>query len=370
MVSRPRGREHPSKACGDRGPMTRKSPLPSAPVLALLFASAALAPCPARAEDAVSPARELFVDARKLMADGRYAEACPKLEESLRLEVGVGTQFNLADCWEHIGRTASAHALFLGAAESAKAAGQSDREQVLRDRAAALEPRLSKLVIEVAATDKKLSIERDDLPLEQDSWGEAVAIDPGNHTIKARAPGKRSWERIVQVTAATTLTTVHVPELEPATPTKSEEAPVAGSRKPEAKARPLQAPALAATDVDAGPRVSYAAIAVAGIAAGALTVGTVMGLRYSNANSDAKDVCPSSHNCTLEEIQTHERLIDDAKTARAWSYAGFSVGAATLIGAGALWYLHKPRITAGVSWQAAPLVATDGCYGAALNGSF
>jgi hypothetical protein len=351
--------------------MTRSSLLPSAPILALLLASTAFAPCRARAEEPVSPARQLFLDARKLAADGKYADACPKFEESLRLELGVGTQFNLADCWEHIGRTASARALFLGAAASAKAAGQTDREQVLRDRATALEPRLSKLVIEVNATDKKLSIKRNDLPLEDDTWGKAVAIDPGKYTVTARAPGKQTWVRVVEVTAATPLITVQVPELEPLGPAKpAKPAAEQASDEPEATKPVKKAPAPAAGESERRPRPNYGAITVAGLGLGAMTVGAVMGLRYKKANDDAEVICPSSRNCSIKEIQDHDRLVDDAKTARRWSFGGFGVGALSLVGAGALWYFQRPKTTAGITWQAAPVVATDGTYGAALNGSF
>lgn len=345
--------------------MIRKSWLLPAPFLAALLAGAALAPRPAAADEAVSPAKQLFLDARKLVADGKYAEACPKFEESLRLELGVGTQFNLADCWEHIGRTASARALFLGAAASAKAAGQADREQVLRDRATALEPRLSKLVIEVVATDKKLSVKRNELPLEDDTWGKAIAIDPGKYTITARAPGKQPFEKQVEVTAGTPLVTVQVPELEPLEP--------APAKTPEASAEPAKkAPALppANAEADRGSGLNYRAVTVASLGLGAIAVGTVMGLRYRKANADAKDICPSNHDCTIQQIQDHDRLVDDAKSARAWSYAGFGVGALGLVGAGALWYFQRPKTSAGVSWQAAPVVAADGSYGAALSGSF
>lgn len=347
--------------------MIRKSLLLPAPFLAALLAGAVLAPGPAAAEDAVSPAKQLFLDARKLVADGKYAEACPKLEESLRLELGVGTQFNLADCWEHIGRTASARALFLGAAASAKAAGQTDREQVLRDRATALEPRLSKLVIEVLATDKKLSVKRNDLPLEDDSWGKAIAIDPGKYVITARAPGKQTFEKQVEVTAATPLVTVQVPELEPA---KAEPVGAKGeepSPKP-VKNTPARPPA--SPEADRGSGLNYRALTVASLGLGAITVGTVMGLRYRRANDDAKAICPTSRNCTIQQIQDHDRLVDDARNARRWSYAGFGVGALGLVGAGALWYFQRPKTTAGVTWQAAPVVAMDGSYGAAFSGSF
>src|SRR6516164_8031146 len=92
-------------------------------------------------------ARVLFSDARSLTAQGKYEQACPKFEESQRLDPGIGTLFNLADCWEHIGRTASAWGRFLDVAAQAKMAGQADREKVARERAAMLEPKLSRLTI-------------------------------------------------------------------------------------------------------------------------------------------------------------------------------------------------------------------------------
>jgi hypothetical protein len=308
----------------------------------------------------------LFFDARKLATEGNYAAACPKLEESLRLELGVGTQFNLADCWEHVGRTASAHALFLGAAAAAKAAGQADREQVLRDRATALEPRLSRLVIEVRSPEPKLSVKRDDLPLDDETLGKAVPVDPGKYKIKARAPGKKDWEKVVEVSAAAPVTTVEIPALEADKPALA----AVEHQTPKPQPKPL-APASPA-DSDRGGGPNYRALGLAGVGVVSLGVGAVMGIKYLGANSDAKKVCPSSHGCTVKDIQDHDRLLADARTDRAWSYAGFGVGGALLVGAGALWYFQRPQSSPAKasSLQALPVVSLDGSVGAVVGGHF
>src|SRR5215471_10148564 len=79
---------------------------------ALAIAGACLMSTPRAAaqvstEDRVA-AESLFTDARRLMQAGDYEHACPKLEASRRLEPALGTTLNLADCYDKLGRTASA----------------------------------------------------------------------------------------------------------------------------------------------------------------------------------------------------------------------------------------------------------------------
>jgi hypothetical protein len=85
-------------------------------------------------------AHALFRQGRALADGGHYTEACPKFEASLKIDVVMGTEFHLADCWEHTGRTRDAAALFAHVADEAHLAGQDDREQAARARALRLEP--------------------------------------------------------------------------------------------------------------------------------------------------------------------------------------------------------------------------------------
>ena len=77
------------------------------PLVALVIALAAFATTstPARADPAtVARAQALFDEALALMKAGKYAEACPKLEESDQLDPGMGTEYRLAECYESDGK--------------------------------------------------------------------------------------------------------------------------------------------------------------------------------------------------------------------------------------------------------------------------
>ncbi len=180
-------------------------------------------------------AQTLFYDARNLMKQGKFAEACPKFEESLRLDEGIGTRFNLADCEEHLGRLATAWAGFLEVAGKARAAKQPDREKIARQRAQAIEPRLPKLVVDVeGGAPEGFEVKRDGVLVGAAAWGTAIPVDPGQHTIVATAPGRQPWETRVQIAEAKT---AHV-----AVPRDLPAAPVATAAQPAVSAPPAAPP--------------------------------------------------------------------------------------------------------------------------------
>lgn len=166
----------------------------------------------ARADNVAAEA--LFADAKKLMDSGKFAEACPKLEESQRLDPGMGTQFHLAYCYEKVGKTASAWSLYLEVAGAAKAVGQVERERVSRASAATLEKKLSRLIIQVPAPADGIAIKRDNTDVSRVLWGTPVPIDPGEHIIVATAPNKKTWENKFTIGENAENKTVEVPAME------------------------------------------------------------------------------------------------------------------------------------------------------------
>lgn len=230
----------------------------------------------ARAQgDDVATAQVLFDDGKRLMSQGHWAEACPKLQESQRLAAAIGTEFNLADCWEHAGRLASAWAAFLDVVDQTHRRGEAPREAAARSRASSLAARLGKLTVQVppASTTQGLEVSRDGEALPPEIWGVAVPVDAGEHRIEARAPGHLPWSTRVTTTDGAGATTV-VPTLalapaatpSPTAPVSSPPAPsTAASRAP---SPPPPAPATAdhtASLVVLGAGLAFAGLGVVGV---------------------------------------------------------------------------------------------------------
>jgi serine/threonine-protein kinase len=289
--------------------------------------------------------RVLFDEARKLMGQGNYQQACQKFEESQKLDAVVGTQLNLADCWERIGRTASAWSTFLDAADRSKRAGQADREKLARSRAAALEPKLSRLTITTGDTGAEARIRRDDVTVGRAALGTAIPVDPGQHVVEATAPSKKKWSTTITVGGDGANVTVSVPALEDEAPASVAPAQAPGPAampQPEAGAVASPAPEPGKTEMQPSPGSGQriAGFVVGGVGVVGLAVGTVFALKMGSKTSDADKYC-SSGACSPADAEQHNALLGDARSARTVSIVSFATGAAAIV-AGAVLVLTAP----------------------------
>jgi hypothetical protein len=173
-------------------------------LVSLLVACGALASSVRAEADGTSTeltATALFDEGRKLMAEKRYADACPKLAESERLAPSGGTLINLAGCYEHTEQTASAWVTWRNVAARANAAGKADAEASALAHAAALEPWLAKLTIALGTEGDfaGLEVKRDGVVVGHAEFGLPIPVDPGVHVVEATGPMKKLWRQQVEV---------------------------------------------------------------------------------------------------------------------------------------------------------------------------
>ncbi|MCB9659904.1 MAG: tetratricopeptide repeat protein [Sandaracinaceae bacterium] len=215
-------------------------------------------------------AEALFREGRRLMEEGNYEEACPKFEASNRLDVAVGTLLNLGVCWEQAGRHASAWATFLEAAALAGRSGSPEREQLARQRAAELEPRLIRVRVVVERPVRGMVVNVGGRPFDDVMWSVAIPIDAGEWPVQASAPGHIPWEGSVVATGEGSVVELRVPALELAPVVEEPERPL------------TQVPVVPVTPPEPvnGLRVAGWATAAIGVA----TLGAGLGLGINAKN--------------------------------------------------------------------------------------
>ena len=281
-------------------------------------------------------AEALFDDGRKLMTAGKYAQACAKFEASQALDPGVGTSLNLADCYEKVGRTASAWAQFRETISAARRAGSNERERIARERSDALEPKLSYLTI-ITWKGQDVTVSRDGQELDGAVLSTPIPVDPGTHAIAASAPGKRAWTTDVTVRDNADRVSVSVPIL------ADEPKPLEASAATEAPAPPPTAaegatPRRETTHGGATQRtigIVAGAVGVAGIA-----TGTVFGIKAASTWSDAKSNCNPYPYCGANGKKLSEEAADSGTIATVAFIAG-----GVALAAGVVLWLAAPNDT-------------------------
>ncbi len=160
-------------------------------------------------------AEALFDRGVSLLRAKDYKEACEKLETSEKIDPAVGTLLYLGECYERLGRTASAWAVFREASSLAQAGGQADRAKTAIQRAERLEPDLAYLAVSVSpeAHTPGLTIRRGGETVKPDLLGVSIPTDPGSIRIEASAPGYATFTASVTL-AARERRALAIPELE------------------------------------------------------------------------------------------------------------------------------------------------------------
>src|SRR5262249_33778061 len=156
------------------GLRTTHRSLGSVLLIASLLAPATLVPHAALADaSSAVAARRLSFQGKELLSAGKYAEACPILQESQRLGPAAETFLQLAECYDKSGRSAAAWSKLVEAEQLAHASGQHQLARTARERASRLAPRLSNIVIEVVSPDSSpgLEVRRDNMVVNVSHWG-------------------------------------------------------------------------------------------------------------------------------------------------------------------------------------------------------
>jgi hypothetical protein len=314
----------------------------------------------ARADDRAAALR-LFQEGKALMTAGKFADACPKFAQAADLSPTPGVRLNLGDCYDKLGRTASASTAYDTALAIADRSGDKPAADLARSRLAAVKPRLSYLAVRVPpeATLPGLEVLRDGEKLPQDAWGTPLAVDPGNHEVTATAPGRQKWGTSVSVVGSGEQG-VTVPPLEPVRDTQ---ASASGSATPEAS-RP--APAMGTTEkaahgsgplAGAGGTQRTIAVVGAGLGVVGLAVGAAFGAVMLSRKSDYQQHEDASGQCRDLECQTASH---DAANAGNVATVALLAGSALFVAGATLWFTAPKEASSSPAVALLPIVGPGG----------
>ncbi|MEM1032123.1 MAG: hypothetical protein AAGN82_17365 [Myxococcota bacterium] len=289
------------------------------------------APGGANAQDAKVVAESLFREGRSAMLRRDYATACARFRESQRVDPQVGTELNLARCEEQRGRIATAWARYRAALDTLAPAGD-DRAAVARERIAALEPRLPRLVL-VAAPGAPADLvvawaASDAEVLVASAQRVGIPVDPGVTVLVARAARHAPNNIEIRVAEGERRRVVVAPgpRMQPspnADPTPSGAPPVPFGAAPSTRPPEQTPPPSSGVLTTAG--IVLSAVGGLSVVAGAVTGG--VGLARRDDGAAACD--PEARVCSAEGAAAN----DDARALLTTTTATWVAGLA-LLGAG------------------------------------
>ncbi len=313
-----------------------------AAIALLLVAVSFSVPVLGQSDAGKAAAESLFQEGKKLLDEGKHLEAAKKFQASQRLDPGIGTLLYTADAFEKAGKLASAWANFREAQDLAQLAGQQQRVEVANERAGKLEPRLSKLQIDVASNQKikGFEVKRNGEIVSDALWGNATPVDPGTYQLEASAPGYATWSKAIEVNEEGKTKAVEIPSLEKQ----------AGAEKlPTEPAMPAAARSDEVAGASTGYKVAAIGLTVVGVAG--LGVGSYFAVDAKGKNDDASANCGD----TTCSTQAAADLTSQALTSSHVATATFAVGGAALAGGVLMWLMAPSAEADDARPQARPI---------------
>ncbi|WP_437996621.1 preprotein translocase subunit TatA [Sorangium sp. So ce185] len=291
-------------------------------------------------------AQALFEQGRAAVEARDCARAIPLFRKSQETYPARGTLFNLAQCEAELGQIASATQHYK---ELLPQLEPSDpRLPVTQERLAELEPRLPKLVLELAqGTPVPAELHLDQAPLPQGSVGSELPVNPGDHVLIARWADGRETETRVSLGEGTRKSVRLEPPSVAAAPPDPSQAP---APRPDAPPPPASSARRTLAFVIGG-------VGVAALGGSLITGGLAMG-----AKGDLEEECPDPSRCSEEGMAIRLR-------GRNLTTASTIVGAIGLagLGAGLVLFLTTPEQRTSVALTPAIL---PGGGGALLHSRF
>jgi len=285
---------------------------------------------PQRATDA----QALFEQAMNEMDAGQFATACKKLEEVTRLVPdGVGGKYALGECYERLGKLASAWTQFSFAQQVATRLGQTERAEGARGKAESLKPKLATLTVSVPASlasVQGISIVRDGVELREPQWGTPLYVDAGQHEVVVTASGYSTWKKRVEVLTDGAKAKFSVPE---------------NAIKPDAKEQAKAgAPLIPLLITPPAPERTWqkpVGLAISGVGVVCLAAGAISGgfaIAKKNESNDAGHCNAETNRCDDIGVALRDQAVGLGNASTGLLIAGAAVG----VGGVVLW-LTAPK---------------------------
>jgi hypothetical protein len=305
----------------------------------------------ARAAAADPTADSEFKRGRELLKAGKFADACAAFAASDKLDPELGTQFNIAQCDEKIGKPVEALRIYR---DLAVRDPNADRRKAAGDRTRELAAHVAKLRVQLQLADARppdLAITLDGADVTAQAVG-MFEVDPGTHVIATSATGFAPTHVDVEVPAQAVVVPVVIviqrqvgAEVVP--PSAPPSAPPATVEPPAVPVRPA-AVVVAHAPPHRGHRGAYAVAAIIGGVAIA-GAGLVVGAHASSLFDTAQQQCPATA-CSGPQAALANQTVDSARTFGDLS-TGLVVGGAVVLAVGVVVFATRPHAEPRVSMQ-------------------